>query len=63
MPPGCWPAAQTSSSSKNASDTGASPTTQQNIGTLPDAGDRALVAFRQIRYGRKTKRVTTPMRR
>ena len=25
MPPGCWPAAQTSSSSKNASDTDASP--------------------------------------
>ncbi len=29
-------------------------TTQQYTGTLPDAGDRALVAFRKIRYGRKT---------
>ena len=29
-------------------------TTQQYTGTLPDAGDRALVAFRKILYGRKT---------
>ena len=26
-------------------------TTQQYTGTLPDAGDRALTAFRKIRYG------------
>ena len=29
-------------------------TTQQYTGTLPDAGDRALTAYRKIRYGRKT---------
>jgi site-specific recombinase XerD len=26
-------------------------TTQQYAGTLPDAGERALTAFRKIRYG------------
>mgnify|MGYP000423840242 FL=1 len=29
-------------------------TTQQYTGTLPDAGDRALTAYRKIRYGRET---------
>ena len=29
-------------------------TTQQYTGALPDAGDRALTAYRKIRYGRKT---------
>jgi integrase len=29
-------------------------TTQQYTGTLPDSGERALAAFRKIRYGSKT---------
>jgi len=31
-------------------------TTQQYTGTLPDAGERALAAFRRIRYGDETAR-------
>lgn len=30
-------------------------TTQQYTGTLPDAGERALAAFRKIRYGEDSK--------
>jgi integrase len=33
-------------------------TTQQYTGTLPDAGDRALAAFRKIRYGATTPKTS-----